>query len=218
MRPAQIAAGVLTWSGFAGVLIGVGELVVHSSALTAMDHNITTFVVTHRTPALNSAMRGLTWVGSWVALLVTAAVTAILSYRQRVPVIATVLVIVAWAGELGAVTLAKTVVGRQRPPADLWLVSAHGQSFPSGHTANAFVTCTAVALLVSGLVRTRPARLATWTVAVLLMGAVGFSRVELGVHWTTDVAASALFVTGWLLVVRRWLHQHVREAVSPAES
>ena len=31
--------------------------------------------------------------------------------------------------------------------------------------------------------------------------AVAFSRVELGVHWTTDVLASLMFATAWLVVL-----------------
>jgi membrane-associated phospholipid phosphatase len=32
--------------------------------------------------------------------------------------------------------------------------------------------------------------------------AVAFSRVEVGVHWTTDVLASLLFAGAWLLVIK----------------
>jgi membrane-associated phospholipid phosphatase len=35
-----------------------------------------------------------------------------------------------------------------------------------------------------------------WIVVVV---AVAFSRVEVGVHWTTDVLASVVFATAWLL-------------------
>jgi membrane-associated phospholipid phosphatase len=34
---------------------------------------------------------------------------------------------------------------------------------------------------------------------IFVAAAVGFSRVELGVHWTTDVLASVVFATAWLV-------------------
>jgi membrane-associated phospholipid phosphatase len=178
---------------------------VQSSTLTTFDHDVTSFVVSHRTPALDDAMKALTWLGSWLALLVVAGVTALQVARRRVPLIAVLFVLAAWAGELGAVTLAKAVVGRQRPPRDLWLVAAHGQSFPSGHTANAVVVCVMSALLVSSSVRTTPAKASTWAVAILAIVTVGFSRIELGVHWTTDVLASAVFVTVWMAIIAAWI-------------
>jgi membrane-associated phospholipid phosphatase len=36
---------------------------------------------------------------------------------------------------------------------------------------------------------------------ILVAVAVAFSRVELGVHWTTDVLASLVFATAWLVIL-----------------
>jgi undecaprenyl-diphosphatase len=204
-RRVAATAGVVVaaWVGLVALLILCGEGVKHSAAIATFDHRITNFVVDHRTPALNDLMKALTWTGSWIATLGVALVVAVFCVRHRLPIVAVVVVLAGWMGELGAVTLTKEVVERERPPKDLWLVTAHGWSFPSGHTANAVVVFSVAAGIVSIYLRGKNARVLTWALAVLVTALVGFSRIELGVHWTTDVIASAVWTTCWLLILAK---------------
>ncbi|HTQ90761.1 MAG TPA: phosphatase PAP2 family protein [Streptosporangiaceae bacterium] len=189
------------WAGLVGLLIVAGEFVVHSAAVTHFDHHVTRTVVDSRTAALNSVMKSVTWLGSWAALLVAAVVIVVLVITGRRPVLAMVVAVVAWAGEAGGVRIAKTVVGRERPPRAIWLVTPHGWSFPSGHTAAACLAFTALAVCLATPARPRVVRVLCWLTAGLAVAVTGFSRVELGVHWTTDVIASILFMTGWLTAI-----------------
>ena len=192
---------IVAWAGLTGILIAVGVVITHSSSVNAFDRHVTSVVVAHRTPALDAVMKTLTWLGSWVALVATGILLVVLAFRRRLPVVAVVLAVVAWAGESGGVTLAKHVVGRDRPPQDLRLVSAHGWSWPSGHTAVALLVFTTLALVVAAMAPSSAYRALAWVLAALAVGAVAFSRVELAVHWTTDVIASMIFVGAWLAVV-----------------
>jgi hypothetical protein len=89
---------------------------------------------------------------------------------------------------------------RPRPPKDLWLTSAQGWSWPSGHSATAVLVFALFAIALTHVFHSRLARIATWIPAIVVIAAVGFSRIELGVHWTTDVLASIVFVSSWLVV------------------
>ncbi len=191
----------LAWVGLLGVLIAVGEVTVHSAAITHFDQHVTALVVAHRSPALNSVMKALTWMGSWVSLVFTGGVLVVLIAFRRLPTMVMALAIVAWLGELVGVHIAKVVLSRHRPPDALWLVKAHGWSFPSGHAATATVVFTALALVVTMLARRGIFRVLSWLTAGLAVAVVAFSRVELGVHWTTDVLASIVFVACWLSVI-----------------
>jgi undecaprenyl-diphosphatase len=187
--------------GVSGILIAIGELVDHSRAVQSFDNHLTSFVVTHRTAGLNAVMKAVTWLGSWVAVLVVAAIVLVLVLRRRLSIGFLLLAVVAWAGTQGGTTLAKQLVQRPRPPEDLRLVSAHGWSWPSGHTATAtlvFAVLATVVWMLTPSVRLRLLAALGWIVVAV---AVAFSRVELGVHWTTDVLASVVFATAWLLIL-----------------
>jgi undecaprenyl-diphosphatase len=210
-----VLAGI--WAGLVGLLVAAGEVVTHSGAVAHVDDHLTRVAVSARTPALNSAMKVVTWLGSWVALLVTAVVIAALVITRRLQVLAAIVAVFAWAGEAGGVAIGKTVVGRHRPPQAIWLVHAHGWSFPSGHTAVACLTFAILALCVATLARGRAVAVVGWLTAALAIAATAFSRVELGVHWTTDVIASVVFVTGWLAAIAISLGRRLRRPEALAD-
>ena len=86
----------------------------------------------------------------------------------------------------------KYSIKRDRPfvtyPDIVKLSPAGSPSFPSGHTSMAFSTATSLSLAVP-----------KWYVAVpahLWAGAVGYSRMHLGVHYPTDVFFGALIGSG----------------------
>ena len=105
----------------------------------------------------------------------------------------------------------KELVERPRPAMDLWLVMETGFSFPSGHSVFAASFLGALIWVIGrpGTLDDRPTiRRATQSVLLLLILAVGFSRVYLGVHWPSDVIAGFLFGSLYLLLmvsVRHWL-------------
>lgn len=199
--PVRMAVLAGIWAGLVGLLVAAGELIVHSAAITHFDEHVTRVVVSARTAPLNSVMKAVTWLGSWVAVVVAAVIIIVLVIARRLPALAVVVAVFTWAGEAGGVAIGKHAIGRHRPPQAIWLVYAHGWSFPSGHTAAASLVFIVLALIVAALTRRRAVTILGWLAAGLAIAATAFSRVELGVHWTTDVGASIVFVTAWLTAV-----------------
>ncbi len=97
------------------------------------------------------------------------------------------------------VSLVKTEVARPRPDLVDHLVQVSNMSFPSGHSANSAIVYLTLAGLASQVTVSAAARRYILVMAILMVGAIGCSRVYLGVHWPSDVLAGWSFGTLWAL-------------------
>jgi len=193
---------VLVWFAVVlGCAIAIGELLrlaEHRDGSTSFDQSITSWLVVHRAHGFTTVARWLSTLGSQKVLLPVVGIVAMaLVGRRRFGLAG--LLIVAWGGAIGLYSLSKYFVGRHRPPADIWLTRAAGTSFPSGHATQSL--CTFLALVFVGAVWLPRARGLGRVLALFLAAGVGWSRVYLGVHWTTDVGSGWLIATAWITIV-----------------
>ena len=145
-------------------------------------------------PALVSAARGLTHLGDpLVVTIATFAVAAALVVARRRPAAVYLLLVRALA--LLTTTGLKVAVDRPRPVLEHPLAHPHGASFPSGHALGTAALWASVAVVLAP--RLAPAVAAFIGAAVPVV--VAATRVELGLHFVTDVVAGLLL--GWLLAV-----------------
>ena len=161
-------------------------------------------------PIFDRVMPALSWMGNlglvWIVLLGAMAVFGKKTVRR-----------IALAG-LAALAIGfvfseiiKVITMRPRPflvlPDVRLLIPAPSSfAFPSGHTTSAFAAASGVILAARDLLKRVP--LWAWGMLVLA-AAISYSRIYVGVHWPTDVAAGILlgFASGWAgvrLTLRRW--------------
>lgn len=134
--------------------------------------------------------------------------------------------LLAWGA--GAISAAvKIAMGRPRPaPEDVRVVPGRigGSSFPSGHVLIYSGVYGFLAFLLETLVRPDKLRKAATAALISLIALVGPSRIYLGHHWFTDVVASYLLGSSYLLalmatyrrVKTRWLNRR-RAPASPRQ-
>jgi undecaprenyl-diphosphatase len=95
-------------------------------------------------------------------------------------------------------TAVKLAVDRERPSLTDPIATAHGKSFPSGHTMLTTYGYGALLLTFLPLLprRLRLPAIASWLVMV---AAVGFARLGLGVHFISDVLGGFVLGLAWLV-------------------
>ena len=202
-RVAVLAAALVAlavaalWAAFSGV----GPARFDNAALAES--------VEERTPGATTVAVLITTLGSTAAMaLLAVAVGAWCWARGRRA--EAVLAVGAMAGASLVFTFLKNLLDRSRPPVDGRLVDVTNESLPSGHATMSFVvTGTIVVLAWAG--RSALARVALVVGAAAWIGAVGATRVYLGVHWFSDVLAGWAVGAAWLaLCVTAWLRWRAR--------
>ena len=96
--------------------------------------------------------------------------------------------------------LLKFAIQRPRPDVSLRLVEIGGFSFPSGHSMAAMAFFGLFIWLTWRYVRDRRARAGLTACLCMMIAAVGFSRVYLGVHYASDVLGGFCASLIWLAV------------------
>jgi len=168
--------------------------------LTSLDLHLQSIVHGYTSPALTRMMLGLTWLGSPAMLFPSSVVIAALLWWRRLRRdMVTFVTAMIGAGILLGVL--KLYFHRVRPDVPWALVEEHSFSFPSGHSIFAVVLYGILVFLRFQHLRHAWERVVVSIVAVGLILGIGLSRIYLGVHYPSDVAAGYLVGCTWLLTV-----------------
>jgi membrane protein DedA with SNARE-associated domain len=178
---------------------GLTEDVVTSDPIVALDTRLAALLAAYREPVLTAAFVWLTLLGKGqvVVALALAAGTLFLLWRRRhlvAPLVITLL------GAEATVQAVKHLLARARPGADVAYYLEKSFSFPSGHAA---ISMALYAFLAYALARDAPGwtrRANTAFAGLVVILAVGLSRMYLGVHYLSDVLGGYLVGLSWLVV------------------
>jgi len=190
---------------------GVTEDVIHDDPLTQFDVTLLEWLHAHATPAGYAVFNAISLLGSPMTLTILAlGVGVLLASRRQWTLLAGWLAAFAGGGLLDAVL--KFAIRRPRPPYATAFLRHYTWSFPSGHAMVSLIAYGMLAyLLVVLWPNRRSTRISIVLGAALLIVAIGFSRLYLGVHYFSDVvggyAAGVLWLSACisgLEVARRW--------------
>jgi len=129
-----------------------------------------------------------------LTVLVVAASGYVLWRRQ--PRLAIFLAVTSAGGGI-VDSIVKILVDRPRPLVDHAVATAFGKSFPSGHAMSSTVVYGALLVVFLPALRGRFRRAAV-ILTVVVVAAVGSSRLMLGVHFVSDVIGGYVLGLAWL--------------------
>lgn len=152
------------------------------------DHVTYDWLRSHRDQADDIFFVGATMFGSPVSMgIIVVAVASVLVYRHRY----------RWTGYLAGTATGGALVNeilkrhfaRARPDLNVAVLRARGYSFPSGHAMGSTIVFTALAYLGMRALTEWPQKSAVIAFCAAIILTISFSRIYLGVHWISDVAA-----------------------------
>jgi membrane-associated phospholipid phosphatase len=142
------------------------------------------------------AMRVLSAIGTTPVWLGITALTVGWLLRRRLHWLALFTVVTIVGGSI-LNHLVKRAVDRARPVLPEPVAHASGLSFPSGHAQEAFIGYAVLLVVFLPALRPTGRRIAV-VVAVVMVLAIGFSRIALGVHFVSDVLGGYILGAAWV--------------------
>lgn len=188
--------------------------------LGVFDAVIIALLETLSSSTMDWVMFVITELGSvWFIGLFSIAVLWILSVRMRDKWGVLFYFVAVGGGSLLTILL-KNLFSRERPGINE-AIDAVGYSFPSGHSMGSLIF---YGFLIYLVVRTKQKPWIQWVSVFglgLLIILIGISRIYLGAHYPSDVAAGYIAGTIWLvlsLVALEWIQWQQRSPVPPVQA
>lgn len=174
--------------------------------LFLFDSKMTEWINNHRIKVLDDFFLSVTNTAWIVVVLITVVLLCIDLYRNnKVLRIQSFQIVTALICNLIVVIFLKYTVNRMRPfVTDVLIEKLSAEStpsFPSGHTASAFVIAIFFSLLLPGKTGLK---VAIWIWAVI----VAYSRIYLGVHYISDVFASVMIGCIISIIVHKFFSKY----------
>jgi len=198
-KPAALITGAalvsLAIAVFAMLLFSWIATEVREGETARFDLSVRMWIHQFFSPALTRKMVLVSEFGA--KILIIGFLTALIAFSILRWSRAAVWLIITMAGALVLDLSLKYGFHRARP-APFYGLPPHTYSFPSGHALFSFCFYGVLAGLINDRVRSLALRIVIWIAAALLILAIGFSRIYLGVHYPSDVIAGYLAAALWV--------------------
>jgi len=178
---------------------------------TRTDERLAVWLHGRATEPLTDVFRAVTRLGNFITLFAVTLVAVVIFWRRRERIDAAFVALAA----LGAQVLStgmKLGFRRDRPFFPDPLATESTFSFPSGHALVSLAVYGSIALVLARRLSSHTQRALLLGATALLVIAIGFSRLYLGVHFLSDVLAGYAAGVAWLALLYVALEVRARYA------
>lgn len=201
VRNAYVVFGIFVLSGAAVAIAGTygfAKLAGHvrSGGTQKFDDAVMHWVAAHQYPLVQQVMLEVTALGTGIVVAMVVFVAAMFLWLNKHKHSAMLLIIATFGGIL-LNNLLKLGFDRPRPQVFKWGTYAASSSFPSGHAMSSIIAYGTVAYLAARLQQRAASRVLTLSFAALIIILICVSRVYLGVHYPSDIAAGLVVGLAW---------------------
>jgi len=195
---------------------GIVEDLLTSDPIVAMDIRMANLFLLFRTGVLTDFFTWVTVLGKAQVIMFFIVITASLLWLWRKKYYILPLAVSA-AGSVAFTSLGKLAFHRPRP--EMAIYAENSFSFPSGHATIAISFYGFMAYLLIRFSQGWNRKVNIFFATALIILAIGFSRIYLGVHYISDVWSGYLVGSLWLIIAiafSEWLRQ--KNGLKRAES
>jgi membrane-associated phospholipid phosphatase len=194
----HVLAGAVGIVGLTRLFLAIADEIPERSRLVQLDVVLGRWIEAHGTEPGEAILSGVTALGG--PLLATVVIVAVLWFAWRREWRSAVALALTSSGGVALSNLLKIIFHRGRPATVVEFIPHPSWSFPSGHALNSVVSYGFLTILLLDRITDRRKRAAVVIAAAILILAIGFSRLYLGVHYLSDVTGGWIAGGAWLLV------------------
>ena len=168
---------------------------IFNNKIAIIDNYIESLILNIRNDKLTNTMTIITNISSAYSLIALSILLLLIIKKKKIPLLISFNLIFSFLTS----QLVKIILRRERP-ADISLVNAVGFSYPSGHSMVSMAYFGFLAYLVYKYVKDIIPKTILIITIFLMIIAIGFSRIYLGVHYFSDVLGGFLLSISYIML------------------
>ena len=181
------------------MLSEIVEHVVNSPKAKYLDMNVSGWFFSMRTPFMSKAFYYFTQLGTFYGVTIGTTLAGLFLLWKKEWYLLLALLISVLGSSL-SMHYSKIYFHRERPLNMAYFTPENSFSFPSGHATSAMALAGILCYFVLIEIENKKLRLGLFLLGVCYIILIGLSRIYLGVHFLTDVAAGYLLGLLWVIV------------------